>query len=253
MAATDGESDPHAAGLRLLWEAPEPPQRGPKPTLTLTAIAQAGITLADADGLAAVTMQSTAAALGVTKMALYRYLPGKVELVALMTETAMGAAPRLDTGSGGWRAKLHEWTRRLFAGFVRHPWLAATTTGPRALGPLELDWTEQAVAALVGTGLRGAEIFDVVATLAGHARTMAEHAAAATAAGGGTPEQGLAGAMSALLQGREDRFPALTATLAAAASEGGQDNALDFGVGRILDGVELLVADRAQDTSADRQ
>lgn len=230
------QSDAH----RLLWESPAAPRRGPKPTLTLAAITHAGVELADQEGLAAVTMQRIAASLGVTKMALYRYLPGKVELVALMTEAAMGDAPDLDAVPGGWRPKLHEWAQRLFAGFVRHPWLADTTVGPRAVGPHELGWTEQAVAALVGTGLRGAETLDVTATLAGHARAMAQQAAA----GDDAAEQGLTDAMGAMLRGREDRFPALAATLDALAREGGQDDALDFGLTRILDGVELLIAAR---------
>ncbi|HEX5401882.1 MAG TPA: TetR/AcrR family transcriptional regulator [Pseudonocardiaceae bacterium] len=230
---------------RLLWESPTAPRRGPKPTLTLAAIAAAGVELADEEGLAAVTMQHIAAALGVTKMALYRYLPGKVELVALMTEAAMGEAPSLDMA--GWRPKLHEWARRLFAGLVRHPWLADTTVGARVIGPHELGWTEQAVAALIGTGLRGAEILDVVATLAGHAKAIAQQAAAA---GAQTAEAGLTDAIGTMLRGREDRFPALVATLDALAREGGQDDALDFGLTRILDGVELLVTARGQGSDA---
>ncbi|HEY1571312.1 MAG TPA: helix-turn-helix domain-containing protein [Pseudonocardiaceae bacterium] len=237
--ASQAPSDAH----RLLWDSPAAPRRGPKPTLTLAAITRAGVALADEEGLAAVTMQRIAAGLGVTKMALYRYLPGKVELVALMTEAAMGDPPGLDTVAGGWRPKLHEWAQRLFEGFVRHPWLVDTTAGPRAIGPHELGWTEQAVAALIGTGLRGAEILDVAATLAGHAKAMAQQAAAA-AVGDDTAEEGLTDAMGALIQGREDQFPALAATLDALAQEGGQDDALDFGLTRILDGVELLIAAR---------
>lgn len=246
MATTEGASDAGRAAHHLLWDQPATPRRGPRPTLTLAAITRAGVELADEEGLAAVTMQRIAAALGVTKMALYRYVPGKDELVALMAEAAMGEAPGLAELPGGWRPKLHEWARRLFAGFVRHPWLADTTVGARAVGPNELGWTEQAVAALIGTGLRGAEILDVAATLAGHARAMAQQAAAATA-GGQTAEQGLTDSMAALLRGREDRFPALVATLDALAREGGQNDALDFGLTRILDGVELLIATRRPD------
>lgn len=246
MATTEGAAEAGRAAHHLLWDQPATPRRGPRPTLTLAAITRAGVELADEEGLASVTMQRIAAALGVTKMALYRYVPGKDELVALMTEAAMGEAPDLAAVPGGWRPKLREWARRLFAGFVRHPWLADTTVGPRAVGPNELGWTEQAVAALVGTGLRGAEILDVAATLAGHARAMAQQAAAATT-GGQTAERGLTEAMAALLRGREDRFPALVATLDALASEGGQDDALDFGLTRILDGVELLIATRRPD------
>jgi len=92
-AATDAAAA-QAGAIALLWDRPATPRRGPKPALNLEAIAEAGIGVADADGLAAVTMQRVAAALGVTKMALYRYVPGKAELVALMIDMGLGEAPQ---------------------------------------------------------------------------------------------------------------------------------------------------------------
>jgi AcrR family transcriptional regulator len=87
----------------LLWRPRTDGSRGPKPALTLDGIADAAITVADAEGLAAVSMQRVAADLGFTKMALYRYLPGKAELVALMVERALGGPPDL-TGQA-WRTR----------------------------------------------------------------------------------------------------------------------------------------------------
>ena len=84
----------------FFW-APRPrPTRGPKPALTLGQIADAAIAVADAEGLAAVSMQRVAADLGYTKMSLYRYLPGKAELVAAMIERAP-ATRRRSAASGG--------------------------------------------------------------------------------------------------------------------------------------------------------
>jgi len=79
--------------MAVLWGQMSTPRRGPKPTLNLETIARAGIRIADADGLAAVTMQRVAEELGATKMALYRYVPGKVEMAALMTDVAIGGPP----------------------------------------------------------------------------------------------------------------------------------------------------------------
>lgn len=221
--------------VKLLWGSGDAPRRGPRPTLTLDAIAGAGIEIADADGLPAVTMQRVADALGVTKMALYRYVPGKDELVALMIDKGIGAPQRHETE--GWRARLTEWARHLFDRFHRHPWALGATAGARVYGPNELDWMEQAVAALDGTGLGGGEVLDVAATLAGHVRGIAQQAAAVA----GSPEEVMATGIGALLQGRQDRFPALTAAIGSVAEEGTGDNALEFGLARILDGVELLV------------
>jgi hypothetical protein len=47
-----------------------------------------------------------------------------------------------------------------------------------------------------------------------------------------------------LLEAREQRFPALTAVLQECAPKNGEGAALDFGVERILDGVEAFVSKR---------
>ncbi len=241
--ATGDRSGHRADAHTLLWQRQTAARRGPKPALTLDVIAQAGIVIADADGLAAVTMQRVAEALGVTKMALYRYVPGKVELVALMVEAAMGEAPGLNTVSGGWRPRLDAWARQLFEEFCRHPWVLEATVGARAVGPHEFGWMERAVGALTGTGLEGGEMLDVGATLAGHVRAIAQQGAAMA---DGSPEQSMSKSLGAVLQSNEERFPALQAAFESAAAHGSQDNALDFGLACILDGVELLIARRAQ-------
>jgi hypothetical protein len=109
------------------------------------------------------------------------------------------------------------------------------------MGPNEIGWLEQAVAALSGTGLDGGEMLDVAVTLVGHVRTIAQQGAAVA---GETPERAMDSAMGALLHGREERFPALVAALDSARRNGSQDQALEFGLNRILDGVELLIATR---------
>ncbi|GAA1864761.1 TetR/AcrR family transcriptional regulator [Asanoa iriomotensis] len=222
----------------LLWEPAPVPRRGPRPAFTLADIARAGIAIADADGLAAVTMQRVADRLGVTKMALYRYVPGKAELVALMLDAGLGGPPAL---SGlGWRAALDTWTRALFTAFAAHPWAIEAAVGARAIGPNEVGWLEAAVAALTGTGLRGDEMLDVAVVLVGHARNLAAQTAPEADAEGPLDD-----AFAALVAGREDRFPALHAALSEARGGGHQNEALDFGLARILDGVAVLVAARA--------
>ncbi|MGR6321146.1 TetR/AcrR family transcriptional regulator C-terminal domain-containing protein [Micromonospora soli] len=223
----------------LLWSTPSGPRRGPRPTLTIEAIARAGIAIADADGLDGLIMQRVAESLGVTKMALYRYVPGKIELVALMLETAIGEPPPPPAGAD-WRTQLDDWTREIFDRFRRHPWAHAATIIPRVPGPNELAWLERVVAALTGTGLTGDEQLDVAVLLIGHARNLAQHAAAGTA-----PEHGREAAFTVLVRGREDRFPALAAALRAIPPHAPGDQALDFGLARILDGIEALIAARA--------
>lgn len=243
MGASTDAAAAQAGAIALLWDQPVSARRGPKPALNLEAIAAAGIGIADADGLAAATMQRVAAALGVTKMALYRYVPGKAEMVALMIDLAIGEAPRFGGAAGEWRLRLDQWARQMFSRFYRHPWALEATVGPRAIGPNELGWMEEAVAAVAGTGLDGGEMLDVAATLTGHVRAIAQQRSALA---DGRPEQAMAAAITGLLPGRQERFPALTAAFGSATEHGSQDKALDFGLARILDGVGLLIASRVQ-------
>jgi AcrR family transcriptional regulator len=226
--------------VELLWGARPQPKRGPKPAMSLDLIARAGIEIADAEGLAAVSMQRVAADLGYTKMSLYRYVPGKAELVALMADLAMGAPPQPPAGAG-WRERLDAWARALLPGFERHPWILEATTGPRVLGPNELAWMESAISALDGTGLRGGERMDAMVVLVGHVRTIAQQTR--TASGGGLERQ-LGMILAELMREHGDRFPAVNAALTAAVADGDQDQALDFGLERILDGLGVLIAAR---------
>jgi AcrR family transcriptional regulator len=115
----------------FLWRIRAQPARGPKPALSLERITDTAIEIGDAEGLAAVSMQRVAADLGFTKMSLYRYLPGKAELVALMVERAIGEPPTLDADD--WRAGLKEWSHSLLAGYLRQTrrsplvWTASST------------------------------------------------------------------------------------------------------------------------------
>jgi len=224
-------------GIDLLWGSRDKPARPPRLALTVDRIAAAAIEVADAEGLPSVSMQQVAARLDVTKMALYRHVASKAELVAVMIESAVGEPPDLRTSPGGWRPRLVTWADLMRDTWRRHPWLPAATTGERPTGPREVGWTESAVAALEGTGLDGAERMDAVFLLSGHIRNTQSGATAGTQPW--TAEKHL----RSILHEHRDRFPALHE---AARSTGGtsRDNGWDFGLNRILDGLEVLIGQR---------
>jgi AcrR family transcriptional regulator len=219
----------------LLWGSAQPPSRGPKPAVTLAGIAEAAIRIADAEGLDAVSMQRVADELPVTKMALYRYVPGKAELVAVMSDLAMGAPP--ERPSLPWREALYAWSMDLYEGFRRHPWLLLSTIGRRPVGPNELTWMDRGVRALTDTGLDGSEQLDAIVVLVGHVRTLTLQTTTVPGRQGLT-EKAFLSDFAAILTTHADRFPSLAAAMRSA----GQDNqGLEFGLQRILDGLELLI------------
>ena len=90
------------ASVELLWGLRDRSRRGgPKPTLSLDRIVSAAIELADAGGLAAVSMSRLADKLGFTTMSLYRYIASKEELLLLMVDASIGPLPQIDVSGGG--------------------------------------------------------------------------------------------------------------------------------------------------------
>jgi AcrR family transcriptional regulator len=224
--------------INLLWgDPPAPPTRGPKPAMTVDGITSAAIAIADRDGLDAVSMQRVAGELSFTKMALYRYVPGKGDLVSLMTDVAMGTPP--DRPDQPWRKALMAWALDLYAAFERHPWLLHSTVGRRALGPNELTWMDRGVRALTDTGLNGGEQLDSIMTIVGHVRTIAQQSLSLPGGTAGLTEESITSALSEVLATQAERFPSLAVAMQSIA--GTENQGLTFGLERILDGLEVLI------------
>src|SRR5277367_3052055 len=150
QAFLSGRMKPMAAptALDLLWGTRDRPRRGPRPSLSLDRIVAEAISLADAEGLANLSMQHLAERLGCAKMALYRYVPGKSELVALMVDAALGDPPEAPPqttqagrttrsaqtrapGERQWRTVLRLWATTINARYRLHPWGIDATAGAR--------------------------------------------------------------------------------------------------------------------------
>src|SRR3954470_17526755 len=95
-------------GIAAAWGVKTPATKGPKPGLSLARIVAAGVGVADAGGLGAVSMNRVAKELGASAMSLYRYVDSKDELLALMIDAALGTVPRLPA-EADWRARLERW------------------------------------------------------------------------------------------------------------------------------------------------
>ncbi|WP_063014141.1 TetR/AcrR family transcriptional regulator [Nocardia kruczakiae] len=227
----------------LLWGNSQRPRRGPKPSLTLERIVTEAIALADADGIAAVSMQRLAERLGCAKMALYRYVPGKAELTALMLDYGMGQPPQVtvaDSDPEPWREALRQWAHTLYERYRDHPWTVDLTIGPRPMGPNELGWMEALLAPLAGTGLRGSERLDTVVLLNGHLRSLVQQT---TGRGPEQAESEIARQVGEVLAAHADRYPEVVAAFSDTSGDD-RNAALSYGIERILDGVAALIARR---------
>ena len=104
-----------------------------------------------------------------------------------------------------------------------------------------MAWLERALAALAGTGLTGAERLDAVVLLNGHVRSLVQVAPP----GHEDLEEEMTRQALAALSAHADRYPQVMAAFADGPGPGGRDNALEFGIDRILDGLAALIAERA--------
>lgn len=233
-------------GLAAAWGLRDRPGKGPKRGLSLPQIVAAGLAVAASDGLATVSMSRVAAELGVGTMSLYRYVASKQELLDLMVDTALGPPPPARDGAS-WREGLAAWARAQLGAFRDNLWaLQAPLTGPPAY-PNVLSWLEQALRYLRATGLDEEAKMAVILLVSSYVRshaTMESQIDAAVRAAGMTGEEAMAG-YGQLLRALLDphRFPELTAVAASGVMDKNDpwDENFDFGLDRILDGVDVLV------------
>jgi AcrR family transcriptional regulator len=156
-----------------IWTRPERSARGPSPEHSRAEIAAAGITLADASGLGAVTMRSAAAAVGTAPASLYRYVATRDELVELMADQVDGEFCYTPT-SGQPVADLLALAREARRLYHRHPWLLDVPAARDLPGPNAVAFIEHALAALAGVDLTGPAKLETIGLFSGVVRLFAQ-------------------------------------------------------------------------------
>jgi AcrR family transcriptional regulator len=148
-----------------LWDRPSRGSRGPEREFNFDQIATAAIEIADAHGLAAVTMRPVAAALGTGPASLYRYVRNRDELVDLMVDAANAGIDLRGIPSGDWLADLLALAHRTRRVFLKHPWMLETAETPRPISPSVADYLEHALAALANAGVDTRTQFEAIGVL----------------------------------------------------------------------------------------
>ena len=240
MARTDPDAPPK--WVRWLWEvdaSEAAEEREGGKGLDIGRIVRAGVALADDEGLEGVSVRKLAQRLGVSTMAAYRHVSSRDEVIAAMVDVAFGPQPVLSDPED-WQSGLRRWALAIHARYDAHPWLLDAPVQGMPTGPHRLRWMEAVLRVLAGAGLELQERLNAALLIDGHVRTVAalkrSLAAAAHDARRSAPANWLLTRLEA------DGLASMTQVLRAGALDDGQGYALDYGLDRIIAGIEADVA-----------
>ncbi|KRE26131.1 TetR/AcrR family transcriptional regulator [Agromyces sp. Soil535] len=239
-------------GVALAWGIAAHPQRGPKRELSIERIVDAAIEIADAEGLGAVSMSRVAASLGFTTMSLYRYVTSKDDLILLMQESGSVVPVPDDLLERNWRDGVTAWVLAMRAAYREHPWLVDIPISGAPITPNSLtivDWFLREVRSLpLSDGEKMSALLLVTSYVRATGAQERDIGAAAAAASDPADVTGenFFEALNELVT--PERFPYLSPLLAAGgyvaepgAGSADTDDDFEFGLQRILDGIEYHV------------
>ncbi|KOU23759.1 GntR family transcriptional regulator [Streptomyces sp. WM6372] len=210
-------------------------------------IVRAAVEIADAEGLAALTMRRLGAELGVSAMSLYRHVSNKEQLVVLMADAAFGEQVLPERPPPHWRERLELSATLQWRLYRAHPWLAASMNLNRPLlianGIRHIDW---ALAALDGLGLDAGTRMHAAVTLFGYVRGHAvdlEPESDASRTSGVSGQQWMRAQETRLAALVDDgAFPAFAA--ARTRSDLSPESLFQYGLAALLDGLAGRITTR---------
>nr|WP_036496016.1 TetR/AcrR family transcriptional regulator [Nocardia sp. BMG111209] len=227
--------------VELLWGLGSAGSRGPRRGMSLDQIVDAAMAIADADGLAGLSMSRVAERLGFTTMSLYRYVDSKDTLLDLLSDRVVGTPPDIPPGTP-WRDGLHRWAWAEFRALQAHSWWLDIPIATPPMGPNNMAWLNAGLTAVEGTNVPDQLKLQLVLNLSlyviGRARFQRDTRNATEITG--YPE-----ILARVLD--PQRFPALVRTLSARAFDDDNvdwaDADFEFCLARLLDGYERFIED----------
>ncbi|MGC5011820.1 TetR/AcrR family transcriptional regulator [Streptosporangium sp. DT93] len=128
----------------------------PRPrSLTRDRIAGAALAVIDRDGLAALSMRAVAAELGMSTMALYRYVDDRQELEGLVVELVLGGVDLSPPPGTSWRERVAVLVGRVRDHVGAHPGVVPLTMTHRHRSAGILRWSEAVLGVLAEAGVDG--------------------------------------------------------------------------------------------------
>lgn len=236
-------------GVALSWGIVKKPRRGPKGELSISQIVQAAVAIADKEGLAAVSMSRVAQSFGFTTMSLYRYVNSKNDLLLLMQEAASDITVPAEGEAGGWREEMRAYVKASVRMFREHPWYADIPISGLPLTPNILRWIDWPLRIMKEFPINDFEKMAFTLLLSSYAKScgIIERDVDLAIKSGESMEtfSGLhyTAALKALVE--PEKYPHLYPVLMSGAYTGEAESPigddLDFGLERILDGMEQYI------------
>ena len=243
---------PYPPGVAQAWGLNTQKKRGPKPALTLDAIVESAIELADEGGLAAVSMQAVAKRLHFTAMSLYRYVSAKDDLLALMMDAVFGVPPSEFREIVHWREGCQAWADGALLRYRQHPWVLDIPIAAMPMMPHQLLWLDAMLGMLRESGLTEAEKLSVALLVSTYVMNVARLERDLTSNPQFTSEQSTRQYEEQLAELLSpEQYPYLRQAVQnwAFSQEEYDQYEYRFGMDRILDGVAVLIQQRSGNTA----
>ncbi len=243
-------------GIALSWGLGKQPQRGPKRELSIPQIIDTAVAIADQDGLAAVSMGRVAAALGYTAMSLYRYIPSKEDLLLLMQDAVSASDIPAGTEEEEWRQGMREYVAYTVGVFKKHPWFGDIPLFGAPTTPNQLRIVDWALRIMRPLPLNSYEKMSMLLLLSSYARSVGiiQRDFELALRSGSSPEafSGISYNDALRLLVKPEEYPDLYPLIQSGAytgedaEENGVGDDFDFGLDRILDGIEHYICNRGK-------
>jgi AcrR family transcriptional regulator len=233
-----------------VWIRPPRP-RGGQPTLSREQIVSAAIELLDTEGPAGLSMRRLGTRLGSGATSVYWYVANKDELLELAVDEVMGEVYVPEVGDTSWRIGASVLTTGMRTMLLRHPWVIGLLGVRPTLGPNAMRIGDRTVALLGAAGFSGMELSHASSLLMSHAIGSATTVSAVTSS---TRQSGLP--INEVVRKLEPYLDQIAADhpnydkwrreagAAALDAERALEEGFAFGLDRLLDGLEMWLAQR---------
>ncbi|ONI79675.1 hypothetical protein ALI144C_23200 [Actinosynnema sp. ALI-1.44] len=211
-----------------------------RPTLSREQIVATAIEVADDGGLDAVTMRLVGQRLNASGMALYRHVANREALLEAMIDAVAGEFGYPEPRPAHWRDALAAMAWQDWRSYFAHPWfLVATATCRPVLGPRMLQSMEWALAAFDDVDVKPHEKLRLLSVLYSYVQGLA-----LTWTPQGDGESVRQYWTERLLGTGLNRLEAIVGDLGE--GEFDLDADFEFGLRRVLDGIELYLTTRPE-------